>query len=231
VGVTVGAGRTYVRSKTDRPDKIDIDESCENINAGHTSVSHGLFCDAWEARAPGKSVMGEVVKAKDGGVDLVLRAASASWAQPKTIIAYKNGYEVARVEVEPSEGPKDIHQLFHIDLSHDHDAWVAFIVLGAELDAPWWGVRNFYTLGSTNPVWIDRGGKRGYESPLETAAHLVKAAGSNHAKLAESLKGVDDAVLIQALTLVSDEAVDALADLGDARAASSDYFKAYWSTH
>ena len=231
VGVTVGAGRTYVKSKTDRPDKIDIDEACENINAGRASVSHGLFCDVWLAKKLGKSVMGEVVKAKGDAVELIVRAASASWAQPKTFILYVNGYEVAREEVEPSEGPKDIHQLFHVDLPHDHDVWISCVVLGARLEAPWWGVQNKYTLGSTNPVWIDRDGKRGYESPRATAARLIERVGENTSKLPLAFEGVDDAVLIQAMSLLSDEGVDALADLGDARASESAYFEAYWSTH
>jgi len=231
VGVTVGGGRTYVKSKTDQPDKIDVDESCENINAGRASVSHGIFCDVWLAKERGESVMGEVVRANESGLDLVVRAASASWAQPKTILLYVNGYEVARAKITPSEGPKDIHQLFHVDLPHDHDVWISSIVLGANLDAPWWGVRNKYTMGSTNPVWVDRGGKRGYESPRATAERLVKKAGSSSARLIEALEAADDTVVIQALTMLTDEEFDALADFGDDRADRSDHFNAYWLTH
>jgi len=231
VGVTVGGGRTYVKSKTDRPDKIDVNESCENINAGRASVSHGIFCDVWLADERGKSVMGKVVKATKDGLDIIVRAASASWAQPKTILLYVNGYEVARAEITPSEGPKDIHQLFHVDLPHDHDAWISAIVLGANVDAPWWGVQNKYTLGSTNPVWVNRDGKRGYESPRATAKRLIKRAGTISDRLPLIFEHVDDAVLIQAMTLLEDEWLDSLADLGDARAEQSSYFNAYWSTH
>ena len=229
VGVTVGGGRTYVKSKTDLPNKINVDESCANINAGRASVSHGIFCDVWLAKERGESVMGEVVRATSGSLDLIVRAASASWAQPKTILLYVNGYEVARAEIAPSEGPKDIHQLFHVDLPHDHDAWISFIVLGASLEAPWWGVRNKYTLGSTNPVWVDRDGKRGYESPRATAKRLIRRARSISDRLPLIFEGVDDAVLIQAMTLLEGEWLDALADLGDARAEQSSYFNAYWS--
>jgi len=231
VGVTVGAGRTYVRSKTDRPGKIDIDESCENINAGRASVSLGIFCDVSLAKKRGESVMGEVVRATEDGVDLVVRAACASWAQPKTILVYKNGVEVAREEVAPTEGPKDIHQLIHVDLPHDHDAWIACVVLGSELDAPWWGVQNNYTLGATNPVWVNRDGRRGYESPRATAARIIKEVGPSPERLAATFADVDDAVLIQAMTLLTDEDLDALADLGDERAEQSSYFNRYWSTH
>ncbi|MCH2105297.1 MAG: CehA/McbA family metallohydrolase, partial [Planctomycetes bacterium] len=225
VGVTVGGGRTYVKSKTDRPDKIDVDEACENINAGRASVSHGIFCDVWLAKERGESVMGEEVKATKDGLDIIVRAASASWAQPKTIILYVNGYEVERAEIAPSEGPKDIHQLFHVDLPHNHDVWISSIVLGAHLEAPWWGVQNKYTLGSTNPVWVDRDGKRGYESPRATAARLIQRARGDASKLPLIFEGVDDTVLIQALTMLDDEQFDALADLGDARAEASDHFE------
>ena len=171
------------------------------------------------------------MKATKDGLDIIVRAASASWAQPKTILLYVNGYEVARAEITPSEGPKDIHQLFHVDLPHDHDAWISAIVLGADVDAPWWGVQNKYTMGSTNPVWVDRDGKRGYESPRATAERLIKRAGTISDRLPLIFAGVDDTVLIQAMTLLEDEWLDSLADLGDARAEQSSYFNAYWSTH
>ena len=231
VGVTVGAGRTYVKSKTDRADKIDVDASCENINAGRASISLGIFCDVSLAKSSSSSAMGEVVKATGAGVDIIVRAASASWAQPKTIIVYRNGYEVAREEVAPTAGPKDVRQAFHIDLPHDHDSWLSCVVLGAELDAPWWGVQNNYTLAGTNPIWIDRGGARGYESPLATAERLIKAADSSTERLITSFGAVDDAVLIQGITLLDDERADLLADLCDERAESSSYFDTYWSTH
>ena len=108
--------------------------------------------------------------------------------------------------------------------------WISSIVLGAHLEAPWWGVQNKYTLGSTNPVWVDRDGKRGYESPRATAARLIQRARGDASKLPLIFEGVDDTVLIQALTMLDDEQCDALADLGDARAEASDHFEAYWST-
>ena len=103
--------------------------------------------------------------------------------------------------------------------------------LGAKLEAPWWGVQNKYTLGSTNPVWVDRDGRNGYESPRATAARLIQRTRGDASKLPLVFEGVDDTVLIQAMTMLDDEQLDALADLGDARAEASDHFKAYWSTH
>ena len=229
VGVTVGAGRTYVKSKTDRADKIDVDASCENMNAGRASISLGLFADVSLAKDKASSAMGEVVRATEAGIDIVVRAASASWAQPKTIIVFKNGYEVARTEIAPTDGPKDILQPFHIDLPHEHDAWISSVVLGAELDAPWWGVKNNYTLAGTNPIWVDRGGARGYESPRATAGRLIKRAGSSAERLIKTFADVDDAVLIQAMTLLDEAKADLLADLCDERAESSEYFDLYWS--
>ena len=229
VGVTVGGGRTYVRSRTDRPDKINIDESCENINAGHSSISLGLFCDVSLASSHAKSAMGEVTRATANGLDIVVRAASASWAQPETILLYRNGYEIARAEITPSPGPHDIHHLFHVDLPEDHDSWISCIVLGAKLEAPWWGVQNKYTLAASNPIWIDRDGRSGYQSPRATAERLLKKSGPNPTKLITALQAADDAVVIQALTMLSEAQLDELADFGDDRAAQSAYFRAYWT--
>jgi hypothetical protein len=100
--------------------------------------------------------------------------------------------------------------------------------LGAELDAPWWGVQNNYTLAGTNPIWIDRGGARGYESPRATAGRLIKAAGSSTERLIKAFAGADDAVLIQGMTLLDEDKADILADLCDERAESSAYFNSYW---
>ena len=60
---------------------------------------------------------------------------------------------------------------------------------------------------------------------------LIERVGKNTSKLPLAFEGVDDAVLIQAMSLLSDVGVDALADLGDARTSESAYFEAYWSTH
>ena len=158
----------------------------------------------------GPSVGAISVRATEAGIDIIVRAASASWAQPKTIIVFKNGYEVARVEIEPTDGPKDILQPFHIDLPHEHDAWISSVILGAKLDAPWWGVKNNYTLAGTNPIWVDRGGTRGYESPRATAGRLIKRAGSSTERLIKAFAAVDDAVLIQAMTLLDEAKADLL---------------------
>ena len=58
VGVVVGQGRTYVRSSTDDPAAIDVDECTANIASGRSSVSMGLFLDV---RRDGRSVLGETL--------------------------------------------------------------------------------------------------------------------------------------------------------------------------
>ena len=68
-------------------------------------------------------------------------------------------------------------------------------------------------------------------SNAEIAVRLIKRAGTIPDRLPLIFKGVDDAVLIQAMTLLEGEWLDALADLGDDRAEQSSYFNAYWSTH
>ena len=77
--------------------------------------------------------------------------------------------------------------------------------------------------------WVDRGGTRGYESPRATAGRLIKRAGSSTERLIKAFAAVDDAVLIQAMTLLDEAKADLLADLCDERADSSEYFDLYWS--
>ncbi|MDP6538337.1 MAG: CehA/McbA family metallohydrolase [Planctomycetota bacterium] len=227
VSDTVGGGRTYVRSRTDEPARIDVEAACAAINAGHASVSHGIFVDLLAADGSGASLMGETVGASAGAVDFVVRVAAPSWARPESIAVFVNGAERARAELAVADGPVDLTRSFHIDLPAPHDAWIGVVVEGSGGPLPWWNVENPYTLAATNPLFVDRGGVRGYESPRATAERLIATAGSPPAGLGELLSAADDAVLIQALTLLDAEARASLDSLAGARAEHSERLRAF----
>ncbi|MAF64713.1 MAG: hypothetical protein CMJ84_03505 [Planctomycetes bacterium] len=227
VSDTVGGGRTYVRSGAGDPAHIDVEAACAAINAGHASVSHGIFTDLLTADEDGASLMGEVVSAPDGGVEFVVRVAAPSWARPESITVFVNGEARERVELECEAGPVDLRRAFQLELASEHDAWISVVVLGAERRLPWWDVENPYTLAATNPLFVDRDAHPGYQSPRTTASRLLERAGTRSELLATLLAAADDAVLTQALTLVDGEGRAALADLAAARAEHSERLRAF----
>ena len=227
VSDTVGGGRTYIRSRTDDPARIDVAAACAAINAGQASVSHGIFCDMLSADERSSSLMGETVRTGADGLAFVVRVASPAWARPESITVFVNGVARERVELDPEQGPVDLQHLFQIALPEDHDVWISVVALGAEQRLPWWNVENLYTLGATNPVWVDRDAEPGYQSPRATAKQRIARAGGQPERLVEALEAVDDAVLVQALTLLSNDQLAALDELVGLRATQSETLRAF----
>ena len=65
----------------------------------------------------------------------------------------------------------------------------------------YWRTAKDYTLGATNPVFLDRDGDGRYESPNTIARTLVKSTAGDPAALGTVLGHYDEAVLVQALLL------------------------------
>ncbi|HEX3870663.1 MAG TPA: hypothetical protein VHV77_09515, partial [Pirellulales bacterium] len=59
-----------------------------------------------------------------------------------------------------------------------------------------------YVLGVSGPVRIDGNGDARFSSPQEHAARLIDSAGDNLERLIESLAAYDDAVSVQAASLL-----------------------------
>ena len=178
----VGQGRTYVRSSTDDPSKINVDEACRAFLRGDVSVSQGIFADV---TVNGRR-MGEVANASKG-VKVKLRVDWPSWVTPRKALVYLNGEQVAerpaarRIELSLS-APK-------------HDAHLVCVVLGDPVNLPGWTTMNEYTLAATNPVFLDVD-RNGYRSPRETARRKLKGRSVDP----DSLKEEDSAIRIDSRT-------------------------------
>lgn len=198
VGAPVGQGRTYVRSSTDVPRKINIDEACRSFRAGQTSVSLGIFCDIV---VEGKHGLGDLVSAKNREVSLSLRVAAPSWVTPRQARVFVNGAQAAEQTVPTTPGePTNVHLPFTVALPA-HDAHLVCIVTGDGIKAAYWPTMMPYTMAATNPIWIDVDGDRRYRAPRSVAKALVKKHGTDPEHLRPALANVDDAVAIEALSL------------------------------
>jgi hypothetical protein len=74
---------------------------------------------------------------------------------------------------------------------------------------------------------VDRDAEPGYQSPRATTKQRIARAGPQPERLVEALEAVDDAVLVQALTLLSTDQLAALDELVGSRATQSETLRAF----
>jgi hypothetical protein len=201
----VGQGRTFVVSRTDDPADIDVDEICEHLVAGRSSVSLGIFADA---TIDGRFGMGDLVPARAGRVDLSLRVAAPAWVRPRDAAVYVNGRLVARqpVPVVPDTAT-DVRMTFTVDAAAPHDAWLVCVVTGDGVDGPWWPTTRAFTLAATNPIRLDVDGDARYSSPRATAVSALQELLRSGRPLSDVSvpASCDDAVAVAFLDLLHDE--------------------------
>ncbi len=205
VGVVVGQGRTYVRSKVSDVSRLDINECSDNIARGHSSVSMGMFADLTHG---GKSVMGRLLGVDEGNRlprDLALRFAAPSWVDSQRFMIFVNGQQVLSADLKRSGGENFLDA--HIPLGTgldlpDHDYWLVAVALGAKVTEPFWPLRNDYTLASTNPIFVDVDGDGKFSCAREIAEQLLAKSGTEETAVLELLAEVDGAVAAQVMRLV-----------------------------
>lgn len=199
VGNPVGQGRTYIRSSTDDPARLDVDELCRNFLAGDTSVSYGIFADVTVNR---RHHMGHRVQPERGKVEVRLRVAAADWVQPRRAIVFLNGVPVAEKQLKPAPGrPFDERLTFSIPVPR-HDAHLVCAVFGNGVTAPYWKTLGNYTAAVTNPLYLDGDGDGQYQSPRETARKLLAATDGTVNAAWTAIEKADDALAGQMLGLL-----------------------------
>ena len=164
VGDPVGQGRTYIASSTDDPSQIDVDEACTNLLAGRATVSMGLFVNAHVASGAG---LGELVDVAGGSVELEVSVGSPSWITPRRTLVYLNGERVVDRPVPERSGDSfETVETFELDMDLEQDGWIVVVALGDPVGLPGWPMLNEYTLGATNPIWLDADGDGVYRAAL-----------------------------------------------------------------
>lgn len=193
VGDIVGQGRTYVPSATDDPARIDVDAACAAFVRGQVSVSLGMLVDI---RVDGRATMGDTITPEADRVAVDLRVAAPSWVRPHTACVYQNGVLVAQQEVpHVAATPTDVRLRFDLAVP-PADAHLVCAVIGDPVRDPAWPIPGEYTLGVTNPVWLDGDGDGECTSAFATASKLF-AAHPQPADLREVLLQQDDAIAVQ----------------------------------
>ena len=205
VGDPVGGGRTYVSSATDDPSRIDVDAACRAIVEGRTSLSMGIFveAEAFTAGAEGRYGMGDVVPVGDGDeCRVIVNVQAPDWVRPERATLFVNGEALAEFELAPDFGSGNPGARSY-DVSLDgfprQDAWAVWVVVGEGIDGPYWPLHNDYTLGATNPIFLDLDGDGVYRSPRQTAVDLVESAKDAPFPPIDALEGSWESVAMHAL--------------------------------
>jgi hypothetical protein len=195
----VGQARTYIRSSTDDPAHLEVDELCRNYLAGDTSVSYGIFA---EVTVNGRHHPGEQVRTKDGKAQVSLRVAASDWVKPRRALVFLNGLPVVEKRLEPKAGePFDQSLEFSIALPR-HDAYLVCAVFGDGITEPFWRTLARFTAAVTNPLYLDNDGDGRYQSPRETARQILTATDGSLPAVWEKIQQADDALAGQMLGLL-----------------------------
>lgn len=200
VGNVVGQGRTYVRSNTDDPAKLDVDEMCEAFLRGHTTVSLGIIVDATVNE---DYRLGDLVPAGREKIDVQIRVRGPSWVRPQRVYIFVNGEEAVQ-----SLAPTD-----HRGRSHDttttwsvpapsEDGWLVCVIVGHGVKNPAWAIEENYTFAATNPIYLDVDGDGRYTSPRDTAKARLTAAGKDPEKQWRAIEEASDAIALQMVSLL-----------------------------
>ncbi|MCB9911288.1 MAG: PHP domain-containing protein, partial [Planctomycetes bacterium] len=210
VGEPVGGGRTYVPNKSDDPSQIDVDAACQAIAQGRTGIAMGIFATATAKRStPGEETfaMGDSIPRAGAGCEVTLQLQAPAWIRPMQAVLFVNGHPQetiplsAAVDAQGQPLPTQQSITRTVTNTHGQDAWVVWVVTGAGIDGPYWPLTNDYTLGATNPIYLDFDGDGAYQSPRATAAELVQQIGSDPARLTQAASESDEAVAFHLLDL------------------------------
>lgn len=198
----LGQGRTYVASRAEQPDQIDIQEACDSFLAGKVLASMGLLAEAWALDSSAAS--------KD--LRVRVRVQGPRWITADRLDLFANG---ARVLSRPLSHARSAVVKADVTLTLPrpaYDVWLVAIAAGPGADHPYWPIPRPYqptdpnweprVIGSSSVLRADTDGDGAYSSPADYARKEVDAAGASSERLMASLARYDAAVAVQAASLL-----------------------------
>lgn len=204
----VGQGRTYIACDDIHPGRIDVDEACRNLKAGHAYVSLGLLTrltvnDRFEAGDLATS-LGEEIK-------VAVQVLGPAWAQADRVELYANGIKIREQAIATPNAAGEKARIEWRLPRPAHDTYLVAIASGPGVTAPYWAIpfpyqptdrlRQPKVLGANNPVWFDADGDGKFTSARGYARAILDRASGDPVKVAEALKSYDAAVAAQVRAL------------------------------
>jgi hypothetical protein len=211
----LGQARTYVASRAARPDRIDVQEVCDNLLAGRILVSMGLLAEAW---VDGRYGPGDLAAGNGEPMRVRVRVQGPRWISADRLELFANGEKIATRPILPREGAVVKADLALTLPRPRHDAWLVAIASGPGVTEPYWPIARPYqpsradweprVLGSTSPIRVDGDQDGRYSSPFDYARSLMETTGGSLERLLPELAAYDAAVSVQAASLCRARGVD-----------------------
>jgi hypothetical protein len=209
----VGQGRTYIRSKSERPGKIDINEAVSSFLQGRVLVSCGLAADI---AVNGKHGPGDLVPVT-GDVKVRVRVLGPGWTSADRVELYVNGQKAREARITDG-GKVGVKWSGEWTLPRPaHDVHLAAVATGPGDVGLFWPIAKPYqpaspvvrrrVIGATGAVWLDGDGDGKWTSARGYAERLFREAGGDNDRFVRSLTAYDEAVAAQAADLLRERGV------------------------
>jgi hypothetical protein len=223
----VGQARTYIRCANTAPGDIDVNAAVDSLLKGRVMVSCGLLA---EITVNGKYGPGDLVPPSDE-VKVAVRVLGPSWVQADKVELYANGYKVREAKIAGAQGP-GVKWAGEWTLPRfRHDVHLVAIATGPGVTGLYWPIAKPYqatspiverrVIGASGAVWIDSDGDAKRTTAQGYAKRLADAAGADDALLIRSLKDYDEAVAVQAASLLQARGVSVAAQAVRTKAAAA----------
>ena len=212
VAQPVGHCRTYIRSSTDDPGKINVAEVVENILAGRVLVSMGLLADV---KVNGKFTAGDLATGVGEDLEVEVEVRGPRWTRASRVALFFNGRKVREEKIEHSSDAVVKYRDRWVFGGPSKDIHLVLVATGPHLKNSYWSPPqdDRYVIGATNPVWIDGDGDGKYSAPGDYARALVAECGTDGVALAKALRVHDEITAILAAGLFRRNLEKILADV------------------
>ncbi|HZE98140.1 MAG TPA: CehA/McbA family metallohydrolase [Planctomycetota bacterium] len=211
----VGQARTYIAVKDTDPGRIDVAAACESLLKGRALVSMGLLA---QVKVDGRYGPGDLAPAGSDGFEVEARISGPSWTKVDRVELFANGERIRDEWVEPvSTGGEKARLRWKIDRPRN-DVHLVVVASGPGVRDLYWPLSRPYqpntplwnprVIAVTNPVWIDADGDGAFTSPRALAAKVLSLHGKDLAATIGELGNYDEAVSVQAASLLRTEGTD-----------------------
>ena len=209
----VGQARTYIRYNGNDYSNINTAEAIRHFLDGEVMVSFGLVV---EMNVDSGSASGSKVL-RNNNVTISINVMGPSWAEADSVFLFANGAKI-RGEKIKSRGAKGIKwQGEWVIPVHGQDMYFVAIATGPDPERPFWPIPKPFQptstewtpkiIGSSGALWVDvdRDGKN--TSAYDYAVRLIAHHSSNMIDLIKDLNSFDEAVSVQAASILMERGV------------------------
>jgi hypothetical protein len=210
----VGQARTYIRCPDGDPSAIDGDRAVESLLAGKVMVSFGLLTELKVNRNYGPGDL--VPAAKEATVSVTV--SGPAWIKADRVSLYANGKKVKEAPItDPGKAGVKWTGTWTVPVS-GQDFHLVAIAEGPGDVAPFWPIARPYqstspdwqpgVMGISGAVWMDADGDGKRSSAYAYAGRVVAAAQGNIPLMLQKLAAYDEAVAVQAASILHRNGID-----------------------